>query len=89
MGQNGLGPKEILLTKEYRVEEGIKGRALSMLELRNPCIMKSLANDMCDFNYNKDLHKAATEAKGGPHLLFNDFMGETGWFTFAYGTREA
>lgn len=89
MGDNGLGPKEVFLCKEYRVEEGIRGRALSMLELRNPTLMKKIASEMCDFNYNKELHKVAEEAKGGKHTFFGDFMGEMGWFTFAYGSREA
>ena len=89
MGDQGFGPKEVICTPTYRVEEGIKGRALHMLELRNPHILKHIASSMCDVNYNDELKKAALETKGGPHLLFQDFMGEQGWFTFAFGTREA
>ena len=47
MGTKGLGPKELEITKEYRVEECIDGRALTMLELRNPWVAQGTIDILC------------------------------------------
>jgi hypothetical protein len=47
MGSKGLGPKELEITKEYRVEECIDGNPLTMLELRNPWIAKGTIEILC------------------------------------------
>jgi hypothetical protein len=47
MGTKGLGPKELEITKEYRVEECIDGNPLTMLELRNPWVAKGTIEILC------------------------------------------
>jgi hypothetical protein len=42
MGNKNLGPKELENNEEYRVEEFINGRPLTMLELRSPFVQKTL-----------------------------------------------
>lgn len=54
-----------------------------MTELRNPFVLKSIVESICDMNYDADLIKKSKEIKGDKSIFFNDFFGETGWFTYA------
>lgn len=57
MGKKGLGPKLIEETENYRVEEFIEGRVLTMLELRNPTMQTKIVELLCDTNKDKDLQQ--------------------------------
>ena len=87
MGEKGLGPKEYYVDEKIRVEECIDGRALHMTEMRNPFVLKSIVEAICDMNYDADLIKKSKEIKGENSIFFKDFFGEAGWFTFAQGMR--
>ncbi len=52
MGAKGLGPKELEITKEYRVEECIEGDPLTMLELRNLWVAEGTIDILCKTNYD-------------------------------------
>ena len=78
----GIGPKEIELTSEYRVEEFINGRPLTVLELRNPFIAEKLMHMICELNYNPDLLTLIKGAKtlGSNHSTDHIYDLEKGWY---------
>jgi hypothetical protein len=53
MSDRGYGPKYIYQNSEYRIEEFIDARALSIWELRNPVFMTAYARAVYNFNFNK------------------------------------
>ena len=52
MSEKGFGPKSIYQTNEYRIEEFINARPLTIWEMRNPVIMASFAKSLFNFNFN-------------------------------------
>lgn len=83
MGLNGIGPRELETTAEYRVEEYINGRPLTMLELRNPYIAERLMGMICELNYNSSMHELIRSIKKNPNSNHSiDFLRdqEKGWF---------
>ena len=89
MGEKALGPKEYYVDEKIRVEQCINGRALEMTEMRNPFVLKSIVESICDMNYDADLIARSKEIKGENAVFFKDFTGEAGWFSYAKGMREA
>ena len=51
MAEKGLGPQIIYSEHEFRLEEFISGRPLSIWEMRNPVIMESIARAIYDFHH--------------------------------------
>lgn len=78
MGDKGLGPKEIELTKVYRVEECIDGKPLTMLELRNPDVARHLMEIICETNYDQELREIVERRKGIDANHTKEFI--NGWF---------
>jgi hypothetical protein len=74
MGRQGLGPKEIELGTTYRVEEYIDGRPLTMLELRNPYIVKKIMHMLCETNYDPALTGLIEKAKNADTNHSIDFI---------------
>jgi hypothetical protein len=53
MSDSGLGPKYIYQTDEYRIEEFLDARPISIWEMRNPIFLTSIAKAIHDFNFNE------------------------------------
>ena len=58
MGEQGLGPRCLIQTKEYRIEEFIPARPLSIWEMRNPHFAKTFCKAIADFNFNSKARQA-------------------------------
>lgn len=89
MGEKGLGPKEYFVDEKMRVEECIAGRALEMVELRNPHLSKAIIEALCDMNYDQDLIAASRRIKGQDSIFLRDLTSETGWLSLLKQMRQA
>ena len=58
-----MGPYMLAESDHYRVEEFLDSRMLTNFELRNRLIIKSFAEKMCDFHYNKALDNQLKEVE--------------------------
>jgi thiamine kinase-like enzyme len=56
----GIGPKLVFQNSEYRIEEFLNGRPLSIWELRNPFVYKQIARMIFNFNHNTSIHNQLT-----------------------------
>ena len=81
MSRKGRGPKEIEGNEKYRVEQFIDGRPLTMFELRNPYIAKTILGMICETNYDTDLHSMIGNIRGFDSNLSRDFLYHSkGWY---------
>jgi Choline/ethanolamine kinase len=53
MSDRGYGPKYIFQTSEYRIEQFIDARAITIWEMRNPIFIKAFAKAIYQFNFNQ------------------------------------
>ena len=51
----GLGPKLLHQSSEYRIEGFLEGRPLTIWEMRNPCFMSAFVDKIFDFHFNQEL----------------------------------
>lgn len=58
MGEQGLGPHCLIQTQEYRIEEFIPGRPISIWEMRNPHLAKVFCAAIANFNFNTKAREA-------------------------------
>ena len=81
-GERGWGPKEIERSDTYRVEEFIDGRPLTMFELRNPFIGKSVMATICITNYDPELNQLIRDLKNPESNFSTEFITDkkNGWF---------
>ena len=54
MSDKGLGPPCYYCCKDFRLEEFLDGRPLSIWEMRNEVVMRAYAEEICKFNFNQD-----------------------------------
>jgi len=52
MSENGTGPKMFFQNDVFRIEGFFEGRPITIWEMRNPVVSSSLAQQLCDFNFN-------------------------------------
>jgi len=88
MAGTGIGPMELNITSKYRVEEFIRGRPLSTMDLRNNFIKKSVIEALCDMNYDKNLTEASKQIKPPEHHFLTNFWKESGSFDTVRQIRE-
>ena len=80
----GRGPKLIMSSEEFRIEELVEGRALTLIELSHPEVIKIVSHLLCDFHYNPILRKRIEDHLAtipGAKLQFVEGMilGKGGW----------
>ena len=54
MSDQGFGPKLYFCCGQYRLEEYLDARPISVWEMRNPVIVKAYVNAIIQFNFNQD-----------------------------------
>ena len=80
MAERGLGPQIIHSEHEFRLEEFISGRPLSIWEMRNPVIMDSIARAIYDFHYESGSAEKVQNIKpvDSNSLLIDFFINDWG-----------
>ena len=58
MSDSGLGPKLVYSSDDYRIEHFIQGRPLSIWEMRNPVIMRSVVSALYEMHTKSGLSSA-------------------------------
>ena len=53
MSDRGYGPRYIFQTSEYRIEQFIDARAITIWEMRNPVFLHAFAKAIYQFNFNQ------------------------------------
>ena len=89
MGERGWGPKNLLTTDRYRVEECIPGKALTFLEFRNAKMRLDLGKLLSEVNYEPELSMISKKIKGESHNFYDDFLAEKGWYQEYQGFRDS
>jgi hypothetical protein len=56
--EQGLGPKLLYQCEDFRIEEFLDGRPLTIWEMRNPCFITAYANKIFDWHTNKSLRES-------------------------------
>ena len=51
MSESGLGPRLVFSSNEYRIEHFFAGRPLTIWEMKNPTIMKLMAEAIYSFHH--------------------------------------
>lgn len=74
--ERGIGPKLIFQNGEYRIEEFLNGRPLTIWELRNPYIYGQIARMIFNFNHNTAILDQLTSVMPKTRLQHDMYMHE-------------
>jgi len=71
VANQGMGPKVIVESDDFRIEQFIESRMLTNFELRNRTLMRIFAELLCDFHYSKNLDSqlVKVEKKEKPFIV--------------------
>jgi len=61
LGDQNIGPKNIFSNETYRIEEFINGRPMSIWEMKNPFLMKTIVGKIFKINFNQHLRQSVEQ----------------------------
>ena len=78
MDRSGLGPRLLHQDQDFRIEQYIEGRPLSIWEMRNPTIMKVITKAIYDFHNTSGIADSVNKPFDRDNLAIDHFIDDWG-----------